>query len=76
MPQAVEGGTGVLVDGDFLVRGGRFVLTCATSKNSSVRFLQSNISKQQLVHVLSLQYSSLLNEVCSSAHPKMVNNIH
>lgn len=28
VPQAVESGTGVLVDGDLLVRAGRFVLTC------------------------------------------------
>lgn len=33
VPQAVEGGTGVLVDGDFLVRVGRLVLTCATQKD-------------------------------------------
>lgn len=29
VPHTVEGGTGVLVDGDLLVRGGWFVLTCA-----------------------------------------------
>lgn len=32
VPQAVQGGTGVLVDGDLLVRGGRFVLACAIRK--------------------------------------------
>lgn len=31
VPQAVEGGARVLVDGDLLVRAGRLVLTCATS---------------------------------------------
>lgn len=29
VPHTVEGGTGVLVDGDLLIRGSRFVLTCA-----------------------------------------------
>ena len=28
VPQAVESGTGVLVDGDLLIRAGRFVLAC------------------------------------------------
>lgn len=28
VPQATEGGTGVLVDGDLLIGGGRLVLTC------------------------------------------------
>lgn len=31
VPQAAEGGTGVLVDSDLLVRGGRFVLTCTAN---------------------------------------------
>lgn len=35
VPQAVEGGAGVLVDGDLLIRVGRFVLTCATRKHSN-----------------------------------------
>lgn len=30
VPQAVEGGAGVLVDGDLLIRVGRLVLTCVT----------------------------------------------
>lgn len=31
VPQAAQGGAGVLVDGDLFVGGGRFVLTCATN---------------------------------------------
>jgi len=34
VPQAVEGGTGVLVDGDLFIRGGWFVLACATRKQN------------------------------------------
>lgn len=30
VPQAVEGGAGILVDGDLLIRVDRFVLACAT----------------------------------------------
>lgn len=36
VPQAVEGGAGVLVDGDLLVRVGRFVLACEAIKDKNV----------------------------------------
>lgn len=33
VPQAAEGGARVLVDGNLLIRGGRFALTCATRQH-------------------------------------------
>lgn len=60
VPQAVEGGAGVLVDGDLLIRVDRFVLTCATRKHilmqlhlSAVCFLSSQFSAYYLIQGIS-----------------------
>ena len=49
VPQAVEGGARVLVDGDLLVRGGRFALACnkGGKRHSNVTTSAATIQKQQ-----------------------------
>lgn len=43
VPQAAEGGTGILVDSYLLVGGGRFVLTCLTKISTYVPKFYSHL---------------------------------